>query len=241
MTLFCIGDGMSTNIDDILAQSSGSEVEIQRAFLQRVYAWMLGGLLLTAAVSFWLLQTPTVLMSTLNYMWLLLIAKLALVWFLSARIDKISVSTATALFLGYSALNGITFTTIFLAYTASSITNMFVVAAAMFGITSAFGYITKRNLSGVGSFMFMGLIGIIVASLINIWLQSSALEFAVSFIGVVVFVGLTAWDTQKMKEWAVQMDSPERASKYAIVGALELYLDFVNLFIMLLRLFGDRR
>lgn len=158
-------------------------------------------------------------------------------------VNRLSGAVATSLFMLYSALTGLTLSSIFIAYTYSSIASTFVVTAGMFGAMSLYGYTTKRDLSGFGSMLFMALIGIVLASLVNIWLKSTALMWAITYIGVVVFVGLTAYDTQKLKAMGEQLNADDKDSfrKYAIVGALTLYLDFINLFLMLLRIFGNRR
>ena len=166
---------------------------------------------------------------------------MALVFFISFRIDRLSVETARLLFFLYAALMGVSLSTIFLAFTATSITRVFFISAAAFGALSVYGYTTQRDLSAFGAFLIMGLFGIIIASLVNIFLASSALQFVVSVVGVVVFAGLTAWDTQKIKEMYSAYDDGSVAGRKAVMGALSLYLDFINLFMMLLRLFGDRR
>jgi len=165
------------------------------------------------------------------------------VFVISGMVNRLNGTVATALFMLYSALTGLTLSSIFIAYTYSSIASTFVVTAGMFGAMSLYGYTTKRDLSGFGSMLFMALIGIVLASLVNIWLKSTALMWAITYIGVVVFVGLTAYDTQKLKAMGEQLNSDDKDSfrKYAIVGALTLYLDFINLFLMLLRIFGNRR
>ena len=173
--------------------------------------------------------------------WVIIFAPLALVFFLSFRISKMSVGAAQATFWIYAALVGVSLATIFVVYTATSITQVFFITAATFGAMSLWGYTTKRDLTGMGSFLFMGLIGIIIASIVNIFLGSSALAFAISVIGVLIFTGLTAYDTQKIKEMYTVNDDGTVAGRKAIMGALSLYLDFINLFLMLLRLFGDRR
>jgi FtsH-binding integral membrane protein len=171
----------------------------------------------------------------------LILAPLALVFFISFRIDRLSAETARLLFFVYAAMVGLSLSTIFVAYTATSITRVFFITAASFGALSLYGYTTQRDLSAFGSFLIMGLIGIIIASLVNIFLASSALQFVISVVGVLVFAGLTAWDTQKIKEMYSAMDDGTVAGRKAVMGALSLYLDFINLFMMLLRLFGDRR
>jgi uncharacterized protein len=171
----------------------------------------------------------------------LLLAPLGLVFFLSFRIQHLAPATAQALFFFYAALLGVSLTPIFIVYTHGSIARVFFISAASFGALSLYGYTTQRDLSPFGSFLIMGLIGIIIASLVNIFLASSALQFVISVVGVLVFAGLTAWDTQKIKEMYDVHDDGTVTSRKAIMGALTLYLDFINLFLMLLRLFGDRR
>ena len=173
--------------------------------------------------------------------WVVMLAPLGFVFFLSARINRMNFSTAQTVFWVFAGMMGISFATIFIAYTGASITRVFFITAGTFAGMSLFGYTTKKDLTGWGSFLFMGLIGIIIAMVVNIFLQSSALDFMISAIGVIVFVGLTAYDTQKIKEMYLEADDSETMGKKAIMGALRLYLDFINLFIMLLRLFGDRR
>jgi hypothetical protein len=175
---------------------------------------------------------------------ILILAELGLVFFLSARVNKIQAGTAMGLFLGYSFLNGLTLSSVFLAYTRASIGGTFLITAGMFGAMAVYGMVTKRDLSGMGSFMFMGLVGIIIASIVNFFLQSSSLYWAISVIGVLVFVGLTAYDVQKIKlmgEQGIMEQGEATVKKGAIIGALALYLDFINLFLMLLRFFGGSR
>jgi FtsH-binding integral membrane protein len=167
-------------------------------------------------------------------------AELGLVVYLSARVSRLAPSTAAALFLTYSALNGVTLSLILLVYTGASIANAFVVCAVMFGALAMYGTTTARSLAGVGQFAFMGLVGVIVASIIGIFWHNDALQFLIAFAGVIVFTGLTAWDAQRLKTMALQLPGGE-VGAYGIVGALSLYLDFINLFLMLLRLTGDRR
>jgi FtsH-binding integral membrane protein len=172
--------------------------------------------------------------------WVVMFAPIAPVLFLSFGIERISVFTAQLLFWVYAALVGVSLSSIFLVYTDASIVQTFAVTAASFAALSLYGYTTKRDLSAMGSFMVMGLFGLIIASLVNLFLQSSALDFAISAIGVLVFAGLTAWDTQKIKEIYLESDGFEAASKKAIMGALSLYMDFINLFLFLLRFMGNR-
>ena len=217
-------------------------VHAQQRFLSRVYGWMVGGLLITAATAFWVATSIEVMSFVMNFMLLLILAEFGIVIFLTARVEKMSKNTAMGSFLLFSFINGLTLSVILLRYTEESIYMTFTVTAVMFGALSLYGFVTKRSLGAVGSFMFMGLIGIIVASVINIFIGSSALSFAISIIGVVVFAGLTAWDTQKLKEmYEIQFQGDEVATKGAIIGALTLYLDFINLFLFMLRLFGNRR
>jgi FtsH-binding integral membrane protein len=173
--------------------------------------------------------------------WLVMLGPLAFVMVLSFGINRLSASTAQILFWVYAATVGISLATIFMIYTSTSITRVFFITAASFGALSLWGYTTKRDISGWGSFLFMGLIGIIIASLVNIWLASSMMQFVISAIGVLVFAGLTAYDTQQIKEMYAEMDDSDTMGKKAVMGALRLYLDFINLFIMLLQLFGGRR
>jgi FtsH-binding integral membrane protein len=213
-----------------------------RAHMLRVYNYMAIGLGLTGVVAY--LTYASGLVFTLMgspLMWVLILAPLALVFFLSFRINKLSVGAAQATFWIYAALLGLSLSTIFVVYTAQSITQVFFIAAAMFGAMSLWGYTTKRDLTGMGSFLFMGLIGLIIAMVVNFFLASSALGFAVSVIGVLIFTGLTAYDTQKIKEMYYVGDDGTVAGRKAIMGALSLYLDFLNIFLFLLQLFGDRR
>ncbi|WPM83852.1 Bax inhibitor-1/YccA family protein [Apirhabdus apintestini] len=235
---------------DRYPQSGGSSI-IQsgsrlQTYMAQVFGWMTCGLLLTAFVAWFAANTPAVMMfvfsSKLTFFGLV-IAQLALVFVLSGMVHKLSPGVATGLFMLYSALTGLTFASIFLVYTYSSIASAFLITGGMFGAMSFYGYTTKRDLSRFGSLLFMGLIGIVLASLVNIWLKSTPLMWAVTYIGVLVFVGLTAYDTQKLKAIGEQMEnrSGDDMRKYAIMGALTLYLDFINLFMMLLRIFGNRR
>jgi hypothetical protein len=218
--------------------------QIQQGFLTKTYGWMVLGLAITAITAWYMFDSMffEFLFENTMLFWILLLGELALVWGISAGINRLSKTAAGALFFLYSFLNGVTLSFLLAIYTAESIQSVFMLSALMFGCLSAFGYFTKRNLSAMGSFMFMGLIGIIGASILNIFMQSSAIHFAISVIGVLVFAGLTAYDTQKLKAMSLELyENGELASKGAIVGALNLYLDFINLFLMLLRLFGGRR
>ncbi|MFC0217355.1 hypothetical protein FHS82_003331 [Pseudochelatococcus lubricantis] len=173
--------------------------------------------------------------------WVVILAPLAMVFFISARIARFQPATARLLFLGFAALMGVSISSIFLVYTQSSIVQVFFITAAAFGALSLYGYTTKRSLSGMGSFLIMGLFGLIIASLVNLFLQSSGLQFAVSAIGVLIFAGLTAYDTQRIKEMYYELDAGDVAAKKSVLGALSLYLNFINMFMMLLQLFGQQR
>jgi FtsH-binding integral membrane protein len=225
-----------------------------RAYMLRVYNYMLVGLVLTGATAWMTASTqfgdlffqqtfvnghPAIGLNILG--WVALFAPLGLVIFLSARIDAMSAATARLTFLIYAGIMGISLAPILLLYTGESIAQTFFITAGTFGAMSLWGYTTRRDLTGFGSFLFMGLIGILIAMVVNYFMKSSAMAFAISIIGVLVFTGLTAYHTQKIKEMYSVNDDGSVAGKKAIMGALRLYLDFVNLFLMLLRLFGNRR
>jgi FtsH-binding integral membrane protein len=214
--------------------------ERERTFIRSVYAWMFGGLILTALAAMWVMNSPAMqrLVFETPLRWVLLIAELGLVFYMSFRITRMSPATAASVFLVFSLLNGLTLSAIFFVYTQAAIYQAFFTAAGMFGAMSVYGMVTKRDLTSMGSFMFMGLMGIVICSVINMFLKSPGLGFAISIVGVFVFLGLTAWDTQKLKAYAT---APQLRENLAIYGALALYLDFVNLFLMLLRLFGGNR
>jgi hypothetical protein len=218
---------------------------VETKFLTRVYGWMAGGLVTTALTAWITLSTPALLQLIFGnrlVFYGLLIGELGLVAWMSGLVGRMSASTAALVFLGYSALNGLTLSCIFLVYTSSSIASTFVITAGTFGAMSVYGLVTSRPLDGLGSFAFMGLIGVILASVVNLFLRNSMLEFVISCVGVIVFVGLTAYDTRKLKMMAAQVEADSEAGrKGAIQGALSLYLDFINLFLMLLRLLGNRR
>lgn len=215
-------------------------------FLASVYNWMAVGLLLTAGVAWYVANSRAMLELIFGNRMVffgLIIAELGMVVAISAGIRRIKASTATLLFLLYSALNGATLASIFIVYTKSSIFSTFVVCAAMFGTCSIYGMVTKKDLTGIGNFMFMGLIGIVIASVVNLFLRNSGMSMIISYVGVIVFVGLTAYDTQKIKAMALSQPGDLDAGtlrKGAIMGALTLYLDFINLFLMLLRIMGNR-
>ena len=215
-------------------------------FVRSVYNWMAIGLALTGFVAFYVANSPSMrslIFGNRLIFFGLIIAELALVFTISARVHKMQASTATTMFVVYSALNGATLSFIFLVYTAASITSTFFVCAATFVACSVYGWTTKRDLTSLGGFFMMGLIGIIIASLVNIFIGSSAISMIISYIGVFVFIGLTAYDTQYLKTMAMSQPAGLEAGairKGAILGALKLYLDFINLFLMLLRILGNR-
>jgi FtsH-binding integral membrane protein len=214
----------------------------EREFIRSVYTWMFMGLALTAGIALLVLKSAAlqqVVFGNRMIMWGLLIAEFALVMYLQVRILRMSAATAAGMFLFYSALNGLTFSVIFLVYEVGSIANAFFTASAMFAGMSVYGYVTKRDLTSWGTYLVMATWGIVIALLLNTFLlKSSALEMGISIIGVLVFTGLTAYDTQRLKSFA---NAPQQRDNLAVYGALMLYLDFINLFLMLLRLFGNRR
>jgi FtsH-binding integral membrane protein len=220
------------------------ELAAQRSFMSRVYGWMTIGLLITALTSLFIANDPVLIKSIFQtgLFWVLIIAEFGIVLLLSAALRKLPVAVAAGLFLLYSALTGATLSIILLIYTASSVGGTFIVTAGMFGTMSLFGYVTKKNLSGFGHFLMMGLIGLVIAMLVNLFLRSDAMGWFISFIGVVVFTGLTAYDTQKIKQmYAVDAPGSAMVQKTALYGAFALYLDFINLFLFLLRFMGNRR
>ena len=226
-----------------IAATTVQSAERITAFLRKVYGWMCVGLAITATVALGVASSPTLVQAIFGNKILffgLVIAELGLVFYLSARINKMAASTAAGLFLLYSALNGATLAFVFLAYTGTSIATTFLVTAGMFGALALYGTATKRSLAGVGQFAFMGLIGIILASLVGMFWKSEGLQFGISIVGVIVFTGLTAWDAQKLKTMAVTVPESSYGS-YSVVGALALYLDFINLFLFMLRFMGGRR
>jgi FtsH-binding integral membrane protein len=233
-----------------------------RNYMLGIYNYMAGGVALTGIVAYFVYAfsvttDPTLAVMSLGngvaltsfgrsifaspLMWLFALSPLAFVMFLSFGINRMNVSTAQILFWAFAAVMGLSMGSIFLIYTATSVARIFFITAASFGALSIYGYTTKRDLSGFGSFLFMGLIGLVIASLVNLFLQSSAMQFALSVISVLIFAGLTAWDTQRLKESYYEVTGAEMVAKASIMGALSLYLDFVNMFMALLRLFGDRR
>ena len=226
-----------------------------RAYMIRIYNYMAVGVALTGVVSWLTFNAATttneagrlVLTSFGQAIYsgpltiILFLGTLGIVFFLSFRIDKLQASTALALFMGYAALLGLMLSSVFLQYTGVSITRTFFISAASFGALSLYGYTTQRDLSPIGSFLIMGLFGLVIAMLVNLFLKSSGLDFAISAIGVLIFAGLTAWDTQKIKEMYDSNDDGTVSGRKSVMGALTLYLDFINLFLFMLRFLGDRR
>ena len=224
-------------------QPVAASAEKVTAFLRSVYGWMFVGLGITAAVSLSVAASPGLqqaIFANRLVFFGLIIAELALVFFLSARVQKLAPATAAMLFIAYSALNGATLSFIFLAYTGASIASTFVVTAGMFGALALYGSTTKRSLAGLGHFVGMGLIGLLLAMVVGMFWHASSLQFVISVVGVIVFTGLTAWDAQRLKAMAAALPDGSTGS-YAVVGALSLYLDFINLFLFLLRFMGGRR
>jgi hypothetical protein len=217
----------------------------QQRFMVRVYNWMTAGLGITGFMAFYISNSPAMMNIIFGNPIMpiaLIITKIGLVFWLATRVMQMSASKATGVFMLYAGLTGITFSAIFMAYTTASIFSTFLVTAGTFGAMSLYGYTTKKDLTSWGSFLFMGLIGIIIASLVNMFMQSSMMHMIITYAGVLIFVGLTAYDTQKIKEMNILgNEGTEEDTKEAIRGALTLYLDFINLFLMLLRLMGDRR
>ena len=215
------------------------------ALMRKVYTWMALALAITGFTAYFVASSPAILQLIFSNKLLffgLLIGELALVWGVSAVINRLSLTTATLLFILYSVLNGVTLSFIFLAYTMTSITSVFFITAGTFAAMSLIGYFTKADLSKMGQIMFMALIGLIIATIVNIFIKSSGLTMILSYLGVLIFVGLTAWDTQKIKQMLLAApDTGETAQKVALMGALSLYLDFINLFLYLLRIFGNSR
>jgi hypothetical protein len=234
-----------------VVERAGADIdEGLRSYMLRVYNYMSAGLAITGVIAYVSAITPAI--QEMLYVtefgglqptilgWIVMFSPLAFVFFLSARISSMSLGAAQTTFWAFAGIMGLSLSYVFLIYTGASIARVFFITAGTFGAMSLYGYTTKKDLTGWGSFLIMGLIGIIIASIVNMFLQSSAMHFAISVIGVLIFVGLTAYDTQKIKESYQVSDSGEVAGKKAIMGALRLYLDFINLFLMLLRLFGNR-
>jgi len=226
------------------AGAAAADIDVGlRQYMLKIYNYMTGGLALTGVVALAVANSPALISAIFGtpLAWIVMLAPLGFVLVFSFRIQRMAPATAQLLYWAFAACMGLSLSTIFLAYTHASVARVFFITAATFAGMSLYGYTTKRDLAGVGSFMFMGLIGLVIASLVNLFLQSTALQFALSVIGVIVFVGLTAWDTQRIKEMYVEGEDAATGTKKAIFGALQLYLDFINLFVMLLQLMGNRR
>ena len=231
------------------ALGGARELTLVNAFMRKVYNWMAGGLALSAVVAWYMTSSPAALGVFINlrtgaptmWFWAAIIGELGLVLAISAGIRRMQVGTAASLFVIYAALNGVTLGMVLLAYTEASVMKAFLATAGTFAVTSIWASTTKKDLTAWGSFLFMGLIGIVIASLVNMFFRSPMVDYVISIIGVGVFVGLTAYDTQRLRAMVLEAANQTTVSKMAIFGALQLYLDFINLFLMLLRLFGDRR
>ena len=231
--------------DSLRTMSVDALAAEQQRFMVRVYNWMTAGLAITGFMAFYVSNNETIMSIIFGNPIMpivLMIAQIGLVFWLASRVMQMSVSQATGVFMLYAGLTGVTFSFIFVVYTSASITSTFLVTAGTFGAMSLYGYTTKKDLTSWGSFLFMGLIGIIIASVVNMFMQSNMMHMIITYAGVLIFVGLTAYDTQKIKEMNILgNEGTDEDTKEAIRGALTLYLDFINLFLMLLRLMGDRR
>ncbi len=217
----------------------------QNRLLRSVYNWMTLGLFISGLTALWVAASPTVqqlIFGNSITVWILFLAELGLVFTLSGAIQRLSSGTAATLFLVFSFINGLTLSSIFLIYTMSSIASTFFITGLTFGVTSFYGYVTKTDLTSLGKYLFMALIGLVIASVVNIFMHSSTLNWIVSFAGIIIFTGLTAWDTQKIKRLGEQMydRNSENFKKLAILGSLTLYLDFINLFLFMLNFMGRR-
>ena len=208
---------------------------VMPALMRKVYIWMTLALVITAVAAYGVASSPNLLTTIYSS------SEFALVIAISAAINKLSLSTATLLFILYSALNGVTLSSIFILFDIATIGKVFLITAGMFAAMAFYGYTTKKDLSSIGKILFMALIGLVIATLVNLFLRSAMFDYVLSYIGVIVFTGLTAWDTQKIKQMLqTQYDMSEGAQKLALLGALTLYLDFINLFLYLLRIFGHK-
>ena len=232
------------NFQSIQAERQWEVSEAFPVLMRKVYVWMTLALAITGFTAYGVATSPGILQAIYTsqiLFWGLIIAELALVFGVSAAINRISLTMATFMFILYSVINGALMSYIFLAYTASSIATVFFITAGTFGAMALLGYTTKTDLSSMGKILFMALIGLIIATIVNLFVKSSGFTLILSYVGVLIFVGLTAWDSQKIKQMLLQApDAGEGAQKLALLGALTLYLDFINLFIYLLRIFGKR-
>ena len=242
------GNNMNYNDFELKNLSVDEQLSMSSAFpvlMRKVYVWMTLALVITGFTAYGVATSPGVLQLIFGnqiLFWGMIIAELALVIGVSAAINRLSLTTATLMFILYSVINGALFSSIFLIYTASSIATVFFITAGTFGVMALIGYTTKTDLTSIGKYLFMALIGLIIATLVNMFIKSEGFTYILSYIGVLIFVGLTAYDSQKIKQMLLQApDAGEGAQKLALLGALTLYLDFINLFIYLLRIFGRSR
>ena len=230
------------DLDRMIREKEGSLSLAFPALMRKVYIWMTLALVITGITAYGVASSPSLMMTIYTnkiLMWGLIIAEFALVFGVTAAINRLLLATATLMFILYSVINGAMLSAIFVAYSPMVITKVFFITAGTFGAMGVYGYFTKRDLSGMGKILFMALIGLVIATVVNIFLKSSGFDLILSYLGVAIFTGLTAWDTQKIKNMlAMQEDMNEGAQKIALLGALTLYLDFINLFLYLLRIFG---
>ena len=229
-------------LEKIIRQQEMTNASTFKVLMRKVYLWMTMALMITGISAAGVANSPNILAliySSQVVMWGIIIAEFGLVMYISARLEKLSLSTATTLFALYSILNGVMLSSIFLLYSTAIISKVFFITAGTFGVTALYGYATKKDLSSLGNILFMALIGLVIATVVNVFMKSAMFDLILSYIGVIIFVGLTAWDSQKIKHMMmVQQDADESAQKLALIGALSLYLDFINLFLYLLRIFG---
>lgn len=229
-------------LEKIIRQQEMTNASTFKVLMRKVYLWMTLALMITGITAAGVANSPNILAliySSQVVMWGIIIAEFGLVIYISARLEKLSLSTATTLFALYSILNGVMLSSIFLLYSTAIISKVFFITAGTFGVTALYGYATKKDLSSLGNILFMALIGLVIATVVNVFMKSAMFDLILSYIGVIIFVGLTAWDSQKIKHMMmVQQDAGEGAQKLALIGALSLYLDFINLFLYLLRIFG---
>lgn len=245
ITLFTHNKMTQEELTRMINEQEGALSLAFPALMRKVYLWMALALTITGFTSMIILSNESFIYTLFNkqlLFWGLVIGELILVFSLSARIHKMSITTATIMFVLYSVINGVTLAPLLFFYTKTSIAKVFFITAGTFGVMSLIGYTTKTDLSSIGKILFMALIGLIIATVVNLFMHSSTLDLIISYAGVVIFVGLTAWDTQKIKRMLAMCEEPdEQAHKIALMGSLALYLDFINLFIWLLRILGDRR
>lgn len=229
-------------LEKIIRQQEMTNASTFKVLMRKVYLWMTLALMITGITAAGVANSPNILAliySSQVVMWGIIIAEFGLVIYISARLEKLSLSTATTLFALYSILNGVMLSSIFLLYSTAIISKVFFITAGTFGVTALYGYATKKDHSSLGNILFMALIGLVIATVVNVFMKSAMFDLILSYIGVIIFVGLTAWDSQKIKHMMmVQQDADESAQKLALIGALSLYLDFINLFLYLLRIFG---